>query len=244
MEPSKHRIKIGKLATKIFFCYIFARPLVFKKNLLYMIISKELKEAISHLSPIEKDRLIFRLLKKDEILTERLMFELLREKTVDERRDDVQKVLEGHLFVSNKNFYSAAYLHLDVRTMSGIISHHVAVTKDKYGEAWLNLWMLNEILELNKKNLLYQRNNNDDKFFVGVISRTFKILLLINKLHEDFLYEFSDGLEKLGNLIAGNSYMMKTAINNALNVNWLVKNEIPENIVDIHKELRQNGFLR
>lgn len=209
-----------------------------------MIISKELKEEISHLPSIEKDRLIFRLLKKDAILTERLAFELLKEKTVDERRDDVQKVLEGHLFVSNKNFYSAGYLHLDIRTMSGIISHHVAVTKDKFGEAWLNLWMLNEILELNKKNLLYQRNKNDDKFFVGVISRTFKILLIINKLHEDFQYEFSDGLETLGNLITDNSYMMKTAINNGLDVNWLLRNEIPSNIIDIHKEIRQNGFLR
>jgi len=209
-----------------------------------MIIPKELKEAISHLPSIEKDRLIFRLLKKDEILTERLLFELIGEKTVDERRDDVQKILESHLFISNKNFYSAGYLHLDVRTMSGIISHHVAVTKDKFGEAWLNLWMLNETLDLNKKNLLFQRNKNDEKFFVGVISRTFKILLIINKLHDDFLYEFSEGLEKLGNLIADNSYMMKTAINNGLDVNWLIKNEIPENIIDIHKELRQNGFLR
>ena len=209
-----------------------------------MIISKELKEEISHLPSAEKDKLIFRLLKKDSILTERLAFELLKEKTVDERRDDVQQVLESHLFISNKNFYSVAYLNLDIRKMSGIISHHVAVTKDKYGEAWLNLWMLNEVLELNKKYLEVLKYKNDDKFFVAVISRIFKILLIINKLHDDFSYEFSDGLEKLGQSIIDNPYMMKTAINNGLDVNWLIKNEIPENIADIHKEIRQSGFLR
>jgi hypothetical protein len=37
---------------------------------------------------------------------------------------------------------------------------------------------------------------------------------------------------------------MHTAINNELDVNWLISGEIPSNILEIHKEIRQNGFLR
>lgn len=47
---------------------------------------KKFKEAISHLESQEKDKLIFRLLKHDLNLANRLYFELLSTKTVDEKR--------------------------------------------------------------------------------------------------------------------------------------------------------------
>jgi hypothetical protein len=37
---------------------------------------------------------------------------------------------------------------------------------------------------------------------------------------------------------------MKTAIYNNLDVNWLIQFRIPDNIADIYKSLRENGFLR
>lgn len=209
-----------------------------------MTLPKELKEAISNLSSTEKDKLIFRLLKKDLMLANRLLFELVSEQTVDERRENVQKTLEFEIKRATQNFYSPGYLLMDVRYMSGIITEHVTITKDKFGEAWLNLWMLNQVLERNQKNLLTAKSKHDQKFYIAVVARVFKILLIIQKLHEDFLTEFSDDLKKLSNLIGDNHTMMTTAIHHGLDVNWLFFAKIPENIVEIHKELRENGFLK
>ena len=55
-----------------------------------MILPKELKEAITHLSSTEKDKLIFRLLKKDLALANRLLFELVSSETVEEKRKKIQ----------------------------------------------------------------------------------------------------------------------------------------------------------
>jgi hypothetical protein len=37
---------------------------------------------------------------------------------------------------------------------------------------------------------------------------------------------------------------MKTAIKHGLDVNWLINTEIPENLVSIHKDLKNNGYLK
>jgi len=128
--------------------------------------------------------------------------------------------------------------------MSGIINEHVSITKDKYGEAYLNLWMINEVLELNNVKILLESIGKTEKFCVAVIARTFKILLLIKKLHEDYRVEFEDDLMKLGKLISENKYLMKFAIYNGFDVNWLLSAEIPENIDQIHKDIRDRGYLR
>ena len=48
--------------------------------------SKEFKAALSVLTPTEKDKLIFRLLKKDKILSKKLYFELIDTETTDQKR--------------------------------------------------------------------------------------------------------------------------------------------------------------
>ncbi|TXF76009.1 hypothetical protein [Chryseobacterium sp.] len=207
-----------------------------------MTFPKELKEAISHLPSSEKDKLILRLLKKDRLLTERLLFELVSEQTADQRRDEVKQKLEEGIKRATKNFRSADYLNVEIRSMSGIISEHVFITKDKFGEAWLNLWMLNQILKLNKGNLSGQRRQ--EKFSIAVIARVFKVLLIINKLHEDFFSEFSDELKELGTLIGNSQHLMATAKHHGLDVNWLTLGNVPENIAEIYREIRKNGFLK
>jgi len=56
--------------------------------------------------------------------------------------------------------------------------------------------------------------------------------------------EFKEDIEAIGKYIGENHILMKTAINNGLDVNWLIRFNIPENIADIHKELRKKGFLK
>jgi hypothetical protein len=206
---------------------------------------KEFKEALSHLPSIEKDKLILRLLKKDLVLANRLLFELVNTDTVEEKREKVINSILYRIRRCQEQHSSISYLNWDVREFSGLINEHVSITKDKFGEAQLNLIMINEVLELNKNYILNSRPPaKRRKFCVAVIARAFKILIIINKLNIDYLIEFEDNLIKLGALISDNEYLMKEAIHNGLDVNWLLKVNIPEDIAAMHKEIRENGFLR
>ncbi|MEI7487773.1 MAG: hypothetical protein WCJ72_10245, partial [Chryseobacterium sp.] len=71
----------------------------------------------------------------------------------------------------------------------------------------------------------------------------FKILLIVNKLHEDYLVEFTPELEKLANKVGNIPILMNLAILNGLDMKWLIKGDIPEDIHAIYKELRENGYL-
>jgi hypothetical protein len=207
--------------------------------------SKEFKEAISHLTDKEKDKLILRLLKKDLKLANRLEFELLSESSVEDKREEVKNRILQKAAKTADYFHSVGYLNMDVRELSGLISEHVFTTKDKFGEVYLNLIMINEILSANHQSLSDSNTNTSArKFYTAVIARAFKILILISKLHEDFYVELEDELKRFGNLIADNHKLMKTAIFNGLDVNWLLKFEIPEDIAEYHKDLRQRGYLR
>lgn len=209
-----------------------------------MTFDKEFKEAISNLPSSEKDKLILRLLKKDLVLANRLYFELLSEESVEEKREKLQKSLESQAERAVNLFYSPGYLSMDVRYMSGMITEHVKITKDKFGDPWLNLFILNQIIPKINKQLRTFSPRQAEKFYVPAIARTFKIIMNIVKLHEDEQYEFREELEKLGVSISENEYFMKVVINHGLDVNWLIKFEIPENVVEIHKNIREMGFLR
>lgn len=209
-----------------------------------MTFPEELKDAIRQLPSKEKDKLIFRLLKRDLVLANQLLFEFVSTETVEIRREKTKKYLKNLIERATLHFYSTRYLNMDVRGMSGVISEHVSFTKDKYGEISLNLWMITEVLQKNAKKILAESGDKSEKFCVAVIARAFKILLLIKKLHEDYLVDFEDNLIKLGNLISNNPNLMKRAIQNGLDVNWLINVNIPENIEQIHKDLRAKGYLK
>tara|TARA_B100000963_G_C22600533_1_gene660018 strand:- start:1281 stop:1910 length:630 start_codon:yes stop_codon:yes gene_type:complete len=209
-----------------------------------MTFDKDFKEAISHLPSSEKDKLILRLLKKDLVLANRLYFELLDDKTVDDRRAEMEKRVKERISRATDSFWTTGYLKMDMRYLSGEITDHVRTTKDKYGEASLNLLMLNEVLSKNNHRILEAIPSKARKICVYIIARAFKILMIIQKLHEDHLIDFKDDLVLLGELIGQNDYLMKNAIQNGFDVNWLLKVDIPEDIAQIHKNLRANGFLK
>ncbi len=204
---------------------------------------KEFKQALSCLPSKEKDKLILRLLRKDHALANRLYFELLDTKSVDERREEMAERVIKRVRKITYDFYSPGYLMMDLRYLSGDITEHVKTTKDKYGEASLNLLMLNETLTSIGDKLMSFSYGKNYKFSIYIIARAFKILLLIKKLHEDYYIEFQDDMKKLGNLIGHNDILMPIAIRNGLNVNWFL-GEIPEDIVEIHRGIRRQGFLK
>jgi len=190
----------------------------------------------------EKDKLIFRLLKKDVILANRLLFELVSSESVEEKREKVKQQLNNLIERASVHFLSPGYLLADVRGMSGIINEHVAVTKDKIGEIRLNLFILNEVLSRNNKAIYLAGYERSYTFYVATVAKIFKILLLLKKLHEDYLIDFEDDLKKLGVLVGNNPLLMKTATYNGLDVNWLIELNIPNDLEYIYKDLKNRGF--
>lgn len=209
-----------------------------------MTFPKEFKEAIRNLPSAEKDKLIFKLLKNDMNLVNRLYFELVDPETVEEKRAKMQREITKRLTKMNQPFYCLYYLQLDMDYLSGTIKDHVRITKDKFGEIVLNIQMLNEVLASKKASLEKAKPTHVYKLNIYIIARAFKILLKIKALDKDYLIEFKDGLNKLGQHISENHLLFTTAINHGLDINYLLEAKIPSNIVSIHKDLRSNGFLK
>jgi hypothetical protein len=205
--------------------------------------SKEFKEAISHLPSIEKDKLLYRLLKKDILLAKRLEFELLSDANVEDKRAEMQQHISEEVQRMTKGFYSTGYLNMDIRYLSGSITEYVKVTKDKFGEVSLNIQLLTEVLQQNREHILYASFGRASKLLVAIIARAFKILLLSDKLHEDLLFDLKEDSKQLGLLIGDNDYLMRTAIFHGFDVNWLISGS-PADIQKIYKDLRDRGYLR
>jgi hypothetical protein len=204
----------------------------------------EFKKALQELPEKEKDKLIFRLLRRDMDLAEKLHFELVDTDSIEDKRRNMETIISNDIKRFSENFHSLDYIAIEMRRISGKISHHVKITKDKFGEISLNLQMLNEVIEQNAFSLTHSKPQKSAKFYNYAIVRAFKILLLINLLHEDFLLDFKADLKKLGANIASNKMLLKTANFNSLEINWLLEAEIPENIPQIHKEIKAAGFLK
>lgn len=201
-------------------------------------------KAIQNLSHAEKDKLILRLLKKDLPLTNRLHFELLADESVEERREKLENRLEKEVMMASQHYYSPGYLLLDLRTMSGEITEHLSITKDKYGEISLTCKILIGLLEQNNEKIAKEPSDKAYTLSIYVVSKVFKLLLLIQKQHEDLHLDFKKDIQKLGKLMGQNHYFMRCAIQNGLDVNWLLQFEIPSDLALMHTKLKSLGLLR
>ncbi len=209
-----------------------------------MVFEKEFKEAIVNLSIKEKDKLLLRLLKRDIPLANQLYFELVSTQTIEDRRTELEEIVRERAANIGKRSKSIQHLQLQMRSLSGYITEQVKITKDKLGEISLNLLMLNEILKATDPKSSFFQRGKFQKFGVYVIARAFKLLVLINAMHEDYQTDFREDLETLGELMAQNDLLRRTAGQHGLELDWLVSGEIPENIRERQDALRKKGFLK
>lgn len=209
-----------------------------------MTFDPEFKKALQLLADKEKDKLILRLLKNNLQLANRLRFELVDTDSVQDKREQVRDRIIKRIQLATERYYSAGCLLMDVREISGEINEHVSVTKDKQGEISLNCLMLRHLLELNNERIALEKRGKSYTLCIYIVARVFKILMLIQKQHEDLHLEFREDVEAIGEFIGNNHNLMKTAIDNGLDVNWLITFNIPKDIVAIYNDLRANGLLR
>ncbi len=205
--------------------------------------SKEFKQALSEFSPIEKDRLIFRLLKKDKLLSKKLYFELIDPETTDQKRNQMEQNIEDKVLLASKYIGNPKYFLVLSRSISAEITEHVKVTTDKFGEIYLHLFLVSKILESNEK-LNQQRFDNVYKLYIYLINKIVRALLLIRKIDEDYWLEFDDLLSEIDFKIHENIYLEKLCINNSFDFNWLKCEYIPDHLDLIIKDLKSQGFLR
>ena len=205
--------------------------------------SKEFKQALSQFSPTEKDKLIFRLLKKDKLLSKKLYFELIEEETTDDKRNTMESYLKERITDLSKHIGNPKYFLVLVRKLSGEITEHVKVTTDKFGDVFLNLFLVNTILEHNDK-LSRQRFDAVYKLYIYLINKIIKALIQIQKLDEDYWLEFDEILTDIDFQLHENLYLEKLCINNGLDFNWLKCENIPDHFELIVKDIRSQGFLK
>ncbi|MFY1048307.1 deoxyuridine 5'-triphosphate nucleotidohydrolase [Chryseobacterium sp. GP-SGM7] len=205
--------------------------------------SKEFKAALSQLSTVEKDRLIFRLLRKDEILSKKLYFELIDEETVDQKRDAMEDLIKERVEYASKYISNQKYFIVLIRKISAQITEHVKVTTDKFGDITLNLLLINEILESNDK-LSRQRFNDVYKLYLYLINKIVKALTLTKKLDEDYWMEIDEYLSVTHDKITNNIYLEKLFINNGIDFNWLNTDRIPDHFDLVIKDIKNQGFLK
>ncbi|MEZ7900825.1 MAG: hypothetical protein QMC21_01670 [Flavobacteriales bacterium] len=205
--------------------------------------NKEFKDAVLQLSQTEKDKLLLQLLKKDAVLSSKLQFELLDDKSVDERQLVMEKTIKDKIAYFSTKRYSPSYLLKRLRSVSTLITAHVKITKDKLGDSYLNLVMLTETLDTFNTKLEKTTPGQSRKLGIYFVSKAFKVLIGITKLHEDYHLEHKENLERLGKLFSSNKHMIRTSKQNGFDINWLISTEIPENIEEIYKEIKKQGYL-
>ena len=205
--------------------------------------SKEFKQALSEFSSIEKDRLIFRLLKKDKLLSKKLYFEIIDPETADQKRDQMEENVTEKLASAARYIGNPKYYLSTIRTISAEITEHVKVTTDKFGEVYLNLFLVDQILE-NNDSFAQQRFDNVYKLYIYLINKIVRALLLIKKIDEDYWMEFDEILGKIDDKVHENRYLEKLFINNGIDFNWLQSENLPGNLDLIIKDIKSQGFLR
>ena len=209
-----------------------------------MTLDPEFKKALQLLPDVEKDKLILRLLKHDLNLANKLRFELVDIDSAEDKREQLENRMIKRIELATERYYSPGILLMDIREISGEINEHVSITKDKFGEISLNCIMLSKLLELNNERLGVETYSKAYTLYIYIVARIFKILMLIQKQHEDLHIEFQENIETIGELIGNNQNLTKIGIRNGLDVNWLIQFEIPKNIADIYKTLRESGLLK
>lgn len=188
---------------------------------------EEFKQAIRELPEKEKDKLLLRLLKKDRILALRLEFELLGLESADDKRAALGETIRTRLR-SGQAFGNIQKLIAEMRSLSAQITEHVKITKDKTGEVTLNLLLLNETLLRHTSVIDRARWEKAQKAATYIATKTLKLLLLIDALHEDYRTDYKEELEKLGELIAKSDLLERAAARNGVEVKWLKEGEWPE----------------
>ena len=181
----------------------------------------ELKNAILDLPSKEKDKLLLRLINKDETLVEHLHFQLLEdENDLIDRVNIIQEKIDNqfnkaHHLINQININrSHRQLLLCLKSLSGLVNYHVQITKDKTSEFELRKYILQE--SFNRYPYLFEKNTvgeNAEKLYKYQAGRLKLLRTMFDKFHEDLQYDYVDELQKI------DIFLKDTPLKNELIIN-------------------------
>lgn len=152
-----------------------------------MALTDALKKAIIQMPVKEKDKLLLRLIAKDQTLSDRLHFELIEDSaTISERREEITNRI---IRISKFNQNTPGWILMDMRNLSGDISYHVKVTKDKMGAIELNIFLMNTFMST-YPHILKTYSSKADTCALYLAKKAQTILNGLNKLDEDYRVDF------------------------------------------------------
>ncbi len=173
----------------------------------------ELKNSILDLPSKEKDKLLLRLINKDEALVEHLHFQLLedendlqyRVKSIYEKID-LQFEKSHHLINQININRSHRQLLLTLKTLSGIVNYHVQITKDKVSEFELRKYIIQESFSRYPYLFAtYTTGDNAEKLYKYQSGRLKLIQSLFEKFHDDLKYDYEEDIVKINNFLKNTS---------------------------------------
>lgn len=160
----------------------------------------ELKEAILRLPQKEKDKLLVRLINKDQMLIKQLHFQLLEdENDLLDRHKELELHLHNMFLTMQKKWTSKnanttfQLLLISLREMSGKINEHASITKSKDSELRLRLLVLKWSIEY--FTILYTEYHSSKfaiKFYEYQKTKLKACFTLLSKMHEDLRFEFKE----------------------------------------------------
>ncbi len=159
-------------------------------------ISEELQEAILSMPVKERNKLLIRLVNKDEILVDQLQFKLLEgtPQDLEFRRQAIKEKIDQ---VFATEIYNMDSLLRQTKGVVTSINRHVKVTKDKLGELETLLYLF---LKANQRfPTLYKfstyRRPLADKYRDFADLKFKKVQKLFEEVHEDYRIEFEDNVD-------------------------------------------------
>ena len=215
-----------------------------KQKYILLKFNNEFKTALAQLPSKEKDKLLWRLIKRDELLARRLEFELLAPYDAIDKRNELAELIQDKIFsfVGRRERLSA--ILSQIRYLSGDISRHVYITKDKVGEISLNLVLLQVAMQLLSNTSYLFGGKNTQKYVVYMLNKLYRTCMLINKLHIDYHIELEDDAQKLGEIMQANPDLMKYVKHHKFNVDWLIDFDIPDDLDKIYKAIKKQELLK
>ncbi len=154
-------------------------------------------EVLRMLTAGQKDKLLLKLFRKDPLLVEKLAFEFFEDKSdLKKRVDDIKQSIDKYIRKEYVHWDTPGELMMQMRSLNASITEHVKVTKDKHGEIEMTLLLLNTAFERFWK-MLNEKKQRSQTFSKYVVTRTLKVLQLLQKMHPDNDLDFRDDLNRL-----------------------------------------------
>ena len=161
-------------------------------------LDEQLKAAIVRMPAKEKDKLLLRLVTKDDKLVRRLIFELLEGgETRNKRAEELREQIIQKLPQIGAAYLTPGVLLLEIRFWNARITEHVQATKDKPGEVILTTFLLAESFRRHSVMLRSFPERRCDTFAPYVVRRTAMMLKKAAALHEDYYIEFRKDMNEL-----------------------------------------------